>query len=256
MVRVCRTMLEDEAVSAELCLASASIRAKIISMADQRSLSLNSDGAVRALAEVCLLQLSDVDFRYIMNPHAELVPVMLPPSSTNALVPVAPRETFEGWTRDGLIAELQSRAEDIVVQKRKRQQQQEHALSKARHLLQKNAKLEEKVSQLSVALAEQTVRTKFRTGLRRVSIHGGYFMALKRSKGDCSNNAIVAALGSEEWQGGLKSSKFVVRFEHSAVAIQRIMSRGFYQEQEALAAPIIEVLDKWSLRSKQNKKQE
>eukprot|EP00959_Pyramimonas_sp_CCMP1952_P033123 694594-Pyramimonas_sp.AAC.1 len=77
----------------------------------------------------------------------------------------------------------------------------------------------------------------FRNGKRLVSVRGGYTMALKRNQGGhISCAGIVAVLGSDPERGGLRSKDVVVKFEHLACSIQRMVSKHFYQQAKDVDA--------------------
>ena len=59
-------------------------------------------------------------------------------------------------------------------------------------------------------------------------------MALKRNlRGQCSATAVVAILGGDDYQGGLKSSKVVTRYEHYLRAAQMIQAHQSYEDFES-----------------------
>ena len=83
--------------------------------------------------------------------------------------------------------------------------------------------------------------SKLSSGAGKVSVHGGYNMALRRSfESDDSRAVVVHLLGGDDVQEGVGNPRIIARLEHVAAAAHRCQSRQRHDElghaDDALAA--------------------
>ena len=95
-------------------------------------------------------------------------------------------------------------------------------------------KLNEEIEKCTTLVAH----TNFRPGLRRISLYGGYTLALRRSFGNASAGVAAKMVAGAEDNGGFTDPKVVILFEHRAAQAKRSRAHNFFVEADAEKADV------------------
>ena len=95
-------------------------------------------------------------------------------------------------------------------------------------------KLNEEIEKCTTLVAH----TNFRPGLRRISLYGGYTLALRRSFGNASAGVAAKMVAGAEDNGGFTDHQVVILFEHRAAQAKRSRAHNFFVEADAEKADV------------------
>ena len=145
-------------------------------------------------------------------------------SSHSDLVPYSPAEKYSSMSIEDLRAELQHRDWELAVSKKK-------GAATSRKMCYWRSRcqdLQEVVDDRNQEIESIRNQLNLRSGVKKVSLLGGYLLAWKRNLSHTSAAAIVSILGGDDDRGGLRSKDVVIKFEHLACGCQRLASELFY----------------------------
>ena len=140
--------------------------------------------------------------------------VVAVPSAAEAIVHVVPTDPEE---LSMAVAKLSDQVANLVIEKSNLMKSRNYYRSKV-------ADLREELAATRVQHAETMALVQHRVGARKVTAFAGFNLALKRSLGHSSCQALVLACAGESVFGGLKSKDIITRFEHKASCAIRVES--------------------------------
>ena len=169
---------------------------------------------LRLVSKVCGTAFADADanqIRALFAPAAAQIvvqpPMPLAAPDVDAIVPAAPSSYAA------------SSAEELRAMLVQRDLELKHWKDKCESYRRSSAYYRRKAADLRDALANVTTehkqlvaQTNFRPGKRRVSLYGGYSLALRRNYGHCGAETVVAMIAGDAAHGWLKSKSVVMNF--------------------------------------------
>ena len=254
---------EDEGRASNDCggVTLLSLRHKIHKYGDPRTLTVQTQLLPTILHDVCMVTFtqgqvsqlfaevaqSSVPRRSVSNSQDAVV---LATAHANASLAEYGMAKYSGWTVDQLKDELQDRDAELartraVVSYEKgakiAAQRRERYWSNKCDAMTQN--LEEQTALVNHLRQCQNYR---KHGKRKISLVGGYKLALKRNIAHASGSAVVAMVAGDEEQGSLRSRGTVFKFEHLAALAQRAVAKhGYKVLQEPLACMLYDSLHEY-----------
>lgn len=237
MSHLVRQILGEDGVADDGGLSAKALRKRLRCWVDAPTNSIAVFDLPKVLRELCML---DLDAEHSAELERVAKSSTAPPTSAHAaqtLVKVyeggtavirAPvRPEWDNVCRDQLVHEIILRDKSIAEMKADNGK----AVRRRRDLMQQVVVLQNAVESKDAEIQRLKSLLTLRSGVRNVSVVGGYRLALGRNrKGHTSCEAVVSILGSTPEQGCLKHKDCVIRFEHLATRVQRVLSNHYYQE--------------------------